>query len=478
MKSKKRIASWVLLTAMLLVMGGISAQGTKNVTASTLQDTLVVLYPHSSEFAEWVFDDFKAWYKAETGKSITISSILEDSAASYEKVATWNGTDPEADIWWGGGVFWFDQGTAGDLLEGYTVVGDNELIDEFGGWAMKGALKDGKHTWYAAALSGFGFMWNTEYLAANGLDIPFSWLDLTDHQYMGHIFMADSKASGSTVAAIKQQLQARPYEEAWALWAQIAANIATFGSSSGSIREEVAAGTYGIGIVIDYYYYQKVTADAPVGFSFGGATTVSPDPGGIIKNAKNMEQAQKFMDYLVSVRGQTRVGKYRPPIRADATPTPPVLNAFDPLAFPAIPGFDPVLDSDIHSRARDVFHHWLIVNHDAAVTAWAEMGKAYGKHAAAIHEFTKVPENVATMDALAAVDYHDPAVLAGWEEHGSNQFNKALNAAKGITTPATTVTATVTTTAVPELEVNGVFALAGLFAVPVIIPIILRKRKK
>lgn len=476
MNPKKIKVSWVLLTAMLLVMGGISAQGTKNVTASSLQDTLVVVYPHSGEFAEWVFDDFKAWYQDETGKSITVSSILEDSAASYEKVATWNGTDPEADIWWGGGVYWFDQGTAGDLLEGYTVVGDDELLDEFGGWAMKGALKDGKYTWYAAALSGFGFMWNTEYLTANGLETPKTWLDLTDHQYMGHIFMADSKASGSTVASIKQQLQARPYEEAWAMWAQIAANVATFGSSSGSIREEVAAGTYGIGIVIDYYYYQKVAADAPVGFSFGGATTVSPDPGGIIKNAPHMEQAKKFMDYLVSARGQTRVGKYRPPIREDSSPTSPVLSAFDPKAFPAIPGFDPALDSKIHSRARDVFNHWLVVNHDTAAAAWTEMGKDPEKYDAAIDDFTKVPENVDTMEELKFVDYRDPAITASWEEHGATQFAAALAAAKAVTpAPPVTVTATVT---MPELEVDGAFALAGLFAVLAIIPAIFRKRKK
>lgn len=463
---------------MLLVIGGISVQGTKNVTASSLQDTLVVLHPHSEDFANWVFDDFKVWYQEETGKSIGISTIMKYSGECYEAVATWNGTAPEADIWWGGGVYYFDLGVSGDLLEGYTVVGDEEIIDEFGGWAMKGALKDGKHTWYAAALSGFGFMWNTEYLAANGLDTPSSWIDLTDHQYMGHIFMTSSKKSGSTVASIKQQLQARPYEEGWALWTQIAANVATFGSSSGAVRDEVAAGTYGIGIVIDYYYYQKVATGDPVGFSFGEATTVSPDPAGIIKNAPHTAQAQKFMDYLVSVRGQTRVGKYRPPIRQDATPTPPVLNAFDPKAFPAIPGFDPAVDGKIHSRARDVFHHWLEVNHDTAIAAWTEMGKAHEKHEAAIDAFTKVPEDVDTMNELKYVDYKDPTVTASWETHGATQFAAALDMAKAVTpSPPTTVTATATVT-VSEIDMDWFFPLAGILAIPAIIPVILRKRKK
>jgi len=439
-------------------MGGFGVQSTASVAAD---DTLVVVYPHSEDFAQWVFGDFEAWYEAETGRSITVTSILEDSASSFEKVSTWNGTNPEADIWWGGGVFYFDQGTAGDLLEGYTVVDDDALLDEFGGWAMKGAEKDGQHTWYAAALSGFGFMWNTEYLAANGLDTPESWSDLTDHQYQGHIYMADSKASGSTVAAIKQQLQALPYEEAWALWAQIAANVALFGQSSGGIRDEVAAGTYGIGIVIDYYYYAKADAGDPVGFSFGGATTVSPDPAGIIKNAENMEQAQRFMDYIVSQRGQTRVGKYRPPIRADATPTAPVLDAFDPESFPAIPGFDPVLDSAIHSRVRDVFHHWLVVNHDEAMVAWTEMGKSPGKHEAGKNDFLKVPETVNTMDKLKAVDYRDPAITAGWETHGANQFAAARSAAQSAT--------------VSEFDTS--YILIGLFIIPSIISITRRKRK-
>ena len=462
---------------MLLVMGGISVQGTKNVTASSLQDTLVVLHPHSEDFAEWIFEDFKPWYQEETGKSISVSTILKYSGECYEAVATWNGTAPEADVWWGGGTYYFGEASNGDLMEGYAVVGDDQIILEFGGWPMKGKYKDGKPTWYAAALSGFGFIWNTEYLAANGLDTPTSWLDLTDHQYKGHIFMTSSKKSGSTVASIKQQLQARPYEEGWGLWSQIAANVATFGSSSGAIRDEVAAGTYGIGIVIDYYYYQKVGTGDPVGFSFGGATTVSPDPAGIIKNAPHMAQAKKFMDYLVSVRGQNRVGKFRPPIREDATPTAPVLNAFDPKAFPAIPGFDPGIDGAIHSRARDVFHHWLEVPHDAAVAAWTEMGKANEKHEAAIDAFTMVPENVDTMNELIAADYRDPSVTAGWETHGSTQFAAALDAAKAVTPIPITTTATATVT-VSEIETDWFFPLAGILAIPAVIPVILRKRKK
>lgn len=426
MKTKENITG--LLFVGIFVLGTVAFSGC---IGQSEEHTLVVLYPHSSDFAEWVFEDFKAWYNEETGDTIEVSSILEDSASSFEKVSTWNGTSPEADIWWGGGTFWFSQGTAGDLMEGYTVEGDDELLDTFSGWPMKGDLKDGKHTWYAAALSGFGFMWNTEYLAANGLDTPETWEDLTDHQYMGHIFMADPKASGSTVASIKQQFQARSYDDAWALWAQIAANVDTFGSSSGSIREEVAAGRYGIGIVIDYYYYSKVAAGDPVGFSFGGATTVSPDPGGIIKNAPHLEQAQKFMDYLVSQRGQTRVGKYRPPIRDDAPPTAPVLDAFDPTAFPAIEPFDPSLDDKIHSRARETYHYWFVANHEDAVAAWTEMGKSQAKHDAAIDEFTMMPDLVKTMDDLKALQYRETTVTDALTEHGATQFAAALEAAEG-----------------------------------------------
>ena len=131
MRNKTRMSTCALLVTTLLMLGVFSAQ-LATVNAPALQDTLVILHPHSADFADSVIEDFKVWYQEETGNSIGVSTIMKYSGDCYAQVELWNGTAPEADIWWGGGVFYFDLAKDGDLLEGYTVADDASIDDEYG----------------------------------------------------------------------------------------------------------------------------------------------------------------------------------------------------------------------------------------------------------------------------------------------------------------------------------------------------------
>ncbi|MHA2327709.1 MAG: ABC transporter substrate-binding protein [Candidatus Hodarchaeales archaeon] len=442
---------------LILALGVILPIGTS--LAAPTADTLVVLHPHSTEFAAHIIDAFEIWYEADTGTPITVSTTEKYSGDCWAEVELWNGTSPEADVWWGGGEYYFEQGRKADLLVPYNVTEDGNVTASIGGWHLKDDSGDySEHAWYAAAMSGFGIMYNTEYLTANDLDIPTTWADLADPSYYGHISMTDPDLSGSTVAIVKQLLMdmadepsggqvtsAADVTDAWALWVKIAANVDVWTSGSSKTPAEVVESNYGIGLVIDYYardYMKNVTYDY-IGFNYGGATTVSPDPAGIIKGTTKLAEAQKFMDFLISTEGQTLVGDYRTPANFKADTASHIPKAFTstggPTAsFPAITTYNPGLDGAIHSNVEALFHYWLVEAHTELKQAMKQintMTDATSK-ATAMTALTKLPSDFnGTMGSLDKLAYKDSNATASWTAHGKAQFDEAYKLAGGGAVP-------------------------------------------
>jgi len=436
----KKVLSRIILC--ILFLGLILPTG--NSLAAPTDDSLVILHPHSSDFASSVIDAFKTWYEDDTGTAITVQTSEKYSGDCYADVVAWNGTAPEADIWWGGGEYYFEQARSADLLVRYEVVEDENISASLGGWH----LKDDSNTslepaWYAAALSGFGIIYNTEYLTAEGLDTPDSWSDLTDFQYFGHISMTDPDLSGSTVAIVKQILAEMSDQnnaaeltmeaditDAWEYWVKVSGNVGTFTTGSSAVPTAVAEGNAGIGLCIDYYALDKMVADDNIGFTYGGATTVSPDPAGIIKGATNIDNAKYFMDFLTGTAGQSLVGEYRTPANFKATSATHVPKAFDTsgnatTSFPVITPFNPSIDGGIHSRAEILFTNWIVQNHADLKDEWARInGLSDGTSKDdALAELVKLPSDFdGTMGGLRGLDYKNSTVTDNWKAEGAANF--------------------------------------------------------
>ena len=292
---------------------------------------------------------------------------------------------------------------------------------------------------YAAALSGFGFMWNTEYLSANGLATPDTYEDLLDIQYHGHIVMCNPKTSGSTTSSVLGVTQFLTQEADWSsalgFWAELTGNVGLYVTSSEDVPNKVVTGEYGIGINIDYYAYDPLREGEPVGFMHW-PTTVSPDPAAILKGAANMDEAKLFMDYITSNRGQTTISYYRLPTRQDVTTTSPVPNPFNSEQFPTlVPDYDVDLHNDLYSRIRQLYNDWLVTNHNQAKEGYALIkqceseGKTGTNYQNAVAAYVWVPDNVDTVAKLDAVDYRDSGIQQGWENWGADLFQVAIDEA-------------------------------------------------
>ena len=444
-----------IVAAIVIILVGASI-GIYWYYTQQVEHKLIVIHPHSVAFASHVIDDFVVWVQETEGYAITVTQTTPGgSGIVLEQVWAWNGT-PQADIYWGGGSYNFEEAanlhswaptpTNESLLLPYKTANDADIVEEFNGWAVKEYNEDESTTdpvFYAAALSGFGFMWNTEYLTGNSLPTPSTYEDLLAPVYHDHIVMCNPKTSGSTTASVIGMIQylnqTYDWEYALSYWANLTGNVGLYVTSSEDVPTKVVAGEYGIGVCIDYYAFDPLRDDEPVGYAYW-PTTVSPDPAAILKGASNLDEAKLFMDYITSKRGQEAVSYYRLPIRDDVVTTDPVPNPFNLTQFTTlVPNYDVDLHNGIFSRIRQVYQDWLVTNHQKATEAYPLIKQCEADNKTDMHyqyavaNYTAVPDNVNTLNGLKTVSYKDAPVQAGWETWGATMFQAAVDEANQCT---------------------------------------------
>lgn len=224
------------------------------------------------------------------------------------------------DIIWGGGEYVFGSLAGEGLLEQLELSQDilSNMPAEFGGLAMY----DPQLRWCGAAVSGFGFIYNAPLLGQLGLEPPGQWEDLAEPKFFELICLADPTQSGSVAAVYEMIVQSgQSWPDGWARLLAILGNAKKFLDSAGAAAEAPGLGEAPVATCIDFYGTMRV-AGAPqklVYISPEGQTAFTPDPIGILKGAPHVDLAQRFVDFVMSARGQAiwalRVGEPHGPVR-------------------------------------------------------------------------------------------------------------------------------------------------------------------
>jgi iron(III) transport system substrate-binding protein len=232
--------------------------------AATVDDTVVVISPHTEAIRDEFGSAFARWYLARTGRTVAVDwrtiggtteiaryldgsftgsfrqwwtvrlgrawdSDIEAGYANPKLPADAPGEAREAraaflaseagcglDVFFGGGTPDFvRQAQAGRLVDSGVM----RLHPEWFGPAAIPAsyagedYRDPDGRWIGSALSAFGLVFNRDELARRGLAPPTQWADLQDPRYFGGVALADPTKSGSVAKAfenvIQQQMQAR-----------------------------------------------------------------------------------------------------------------------------------------------------------------------------------------------------------------------------------------------------------------------------
>ncbi len=262
----------LIILALLTVVALPFALRPAKKTIGRADGTVVIITPHNEAIRQEYAQGFQEWYRAKTGKTVTIdwrviggtseiARFLESEyiasfqnhwtrklgkswsmevQASFANARLAKDANPEAqearreflasevgcgiDVFFGGGTFDFiRQADAGRIV-------DSGLLQRRPEWFTDDVIpasytgepfRDRQGRWLGPVLSGHGMLYNHDALARLGITAPpREWADLTDPKYLGEVAVCDPTKSGSIAKSFESIIQEQIYLE----WAKLVAD--------------------------------------------------------------------------------------------------------------------------------------------------------------------------------------------------------------------------------------------------------------
>ncbi|SJZ35079.1 ABC transporter substrate-binding protein [Anaerorhabdus furcosa] len=292
----KKFLSLVLMAAMLLSVAGCSspakpAESTPSGDAAAT-GKLVVYSPNSEGLMNSVIPLFEETYGVEV-------EVIQAGTGELIKRIQSEKDDPYADIMFGGAHSQYISNP--DLWESYVSPADATLPEAY-------QNKSGFTTSYV--LDGSVLIVNKDLIGDIKIE---SYEDLLNPALKGKIAMGDPATSSSAFAQLTNILLAMggyESEEAWdyvgKLIEQLDGKVA---SGSSAVYKSVADGEMIVGLSYEDPCAQLVRDGANVELVYPTEGAVYlPATSGIIKGAKNMDNAKKFIDFILTPEVQDIFG--------------------------------------------------------------------------------------------------------------------------------------------------------------------------
>jgi ABC-type Fe3+ transport system substrate-binding protein len=396
--------------------------------------TLVIISPNNENIRneyEWAFSlDHAVRYGEKVsfewrtvgGGSGTILQYLQNIYRD-SNVASAN-----MDIFWGGGDDQFNSVAALGALEPLTLAPD--VLANVP--TMLGAVRmvEANMRWIGSCVSAFGYVYNAEMLRRCRIAPPDgTWDDLASPRFADLVSLADPMQSGSAGAAYQMVARSgKDWPAGWAKLLGILANAKRFTDSAGTSANAPSLGEALVAACIDFYGAVRV-AEAPRDIVYvnpRGQTAYTPDPVAILRNPPHPQLARRFVDFLLSAKGQAlwalppgaedgpaRSTLGRQPIRKDVYESyrgkliPSITSPYVEGQSMSLEGFRSQINFEVLKR--------LVVA--AAVDNTAELRAARDAIARAgspsdlLAELGRLPDNVSTVEKMAqtAKDLRVPA---------------------------------------------------------------------
>ena len=202
--------------------------------------------------------------------------------------------NPQVDVLIGGPADTYEAGVKEGIFEKYVPQGVEMVPEKF---------RSADGYWTGLGIIPLCFMTNKDFLTKNSMNAPESWNDLLDPRYKNGLQMADARTSGTATERIFSLVKIMGEDEAFKYQKKLNENIQMYTKSGAGGAMLIATGQCASGIfyIVDaldimQQGYPVVITYPKDGVSYG----IEAD--GIIKGCKNLEAAQKFIDWLTSKR--------------------------------------------------------------------------------------------------------------------------------------------------------------------------------
>ena len=188
-------------------------------------------------------------------------------------------------------------------LASYTPQNADKMVKDF---------KDNDNELFGYSASAVGVIYNKNVIPELSAD----WKELSDPKYEGKLAIPDPEKSG----ACKDFLAGYISAYGWDALEGMAKNGMKVPGANKAALEAVTTGEVGILVAgVDYNAYSAIKKGEPLAIYYPkSGTIVNPRPAMMMKSAPDKENAQKFMDYLLSDEVQKMVADaYLIPGRSD-----------------------------------------------------------------------------------------------------------------------------------------------------------------
>lgn len=304
---KKVLATLICASMMVsMVACGGKNEATNSDGGDTSSKNLVVYCPHPLEF----IDPIVAEFEDETG--IQVDVVAAGTGELLKRIES-EKDNPLGDVMWGGSLGTLQPKI--DYFEEYTSANEGDILDDC-------KNTDGKITRFSNIPS--VLMINTNLIGDIKIE---GYEDLLNPELKGKIAHADPSKSSSSFEHLVNMLYAMgdgDPEKGWDYADKLAENLdGKLLSGSSAVYKGVADGEYTVGLTFEEGGAKYVKDGSPVKIVYMKEGVISkPDGVAIIKGAKNIENAKKFIDFLTSKETQTMVASElsRRSVRKDVEP--------------------------------------------------------------------------------------------------------------------------------------------------------------
>ncbi|MGG4492936.1 ABC transporter substrate-binding protein [Brevibacillus reuszeri] len=168
---------------------------------------------------------------------------------------------------------------------------------------------------FGYSASALGITYNTKLVSKP----PVEWADLAKPEWKGVVNIPDPSLSGSALDFISGYLNENG-DGGWTLFKSLKANNVAMAGANKEALDPVITGAKSVVMAgVDYMAYEAMAKGEHINIMYPeSGTVINPRPAMIMKDAKNLENAKLFMDYLLSDEAQKVVAaNYLLPGRAD-----------------------------------------------------------------------------------------------------------------------------------------------------------------
>ena len=301
MKNFGRIALATALLATLSACGSNPAQSDNSSSASST-DTSVASEETTTEEASGEFTLYTSQPEEDVAKliaafneetpDIKVNVFRSGTEEVISKVlAEKKSGDVQADALLVSDSFTFEGLADEDILQPYESPELSEIPEEY---------IDTDHLYTGTKLIVTGLAVNTDMVDSATVT---SFADLTKPELKDQVMIPSPLYSGA--ASLNLSIQMQQDTIGWKFYEGLKDNNVFVGQGNGTVLEGLQNGEHGVGILVDYMANRAKADGAPIDFVYPaeGALYVT-EPIGIVKDSEHEAAAEKFVDFVLSEKGQ------------------------------------------------------------------------------------------------------------------------------------------------------------------------------